>query len=167
MTIGVLAGTLIHEPHTTPSRTTVQPACRSLAATRADTEIVGPPQAVNVSVTEKADEIPGSTTDIELTTGQVCSPSVGKSLDCTRNPTPATPLGGNVNKVGSTEKADSCPVVCTVVGSDAGVAPCTAPIKLTSGRPSSEQAEVDVLTTSTGLKIDPAAPKLFVATSFN
>ncbi len=75
--------------------------------TIADTEIVGPPHAVKVSGTEKAEVIPGRLTDIALTTGHVCSPSVGKSLDCTRNPTAATPVGGNVSNDGATENADS------------------------------------------------------------
>lgn len=95
---------------------TRQPGCSSLAVTIADTEIVGPPHAVNASLTKKAKEISGRWTDIELTTGHVCSPSVGKSLDCTRKPTAATPVGGSVNSDGETENADSCPVVWTVVG---------------------------------------------------
>ena len=74
-----------------------QPACRSLAGTMAETEIVGPPHAVNVSGTDKADVTSGSLTDMVLTKGHVCSPSVGKSLDCTRNPTAATPVGGSVS----------------------------------------------------------------------
>ncbi len=54
-----------------------------------------------------------------------------------------------------------------MVGRGAGVAPCTAPVKLTLGRPLREQAADEVLITSTGLKIEPAAPKLFDATSLS
>ena len=50
-------------------------------------------------------------TDSELTTGQVCSPSEGTSLDCTRKPTAATPFGGSVNNDGAIEKVAPSPVV--------------------------------------------------------
>jgi hypothetical protein len=79
--------------------------------TIADTETVGPPQAVNVSATVKVEDIPGSPTDIELTTGHVCSPSVGTSLDCTRKPTEVVPVGGNVSVEGAMENTASDPVV--------------------------------------------------------
>jgi hypothetical protein len=75
---------------------------------------------VNVSFTAKSDAIPGSLTEIELTTGHVCSPSEGTSLDCTRKPTAATPPAGSVNIDGLMANADPCPVVRTVVGSGAG-----------------------------------------------
>jgi hypothetical protein len=117
----------------------------------ADTEIVGPPHAVNVSDTGNAELIPGSVTDIDVTTGHVCSPSEGTSLDCTMKPTAGTPVGGRVSVDGAIEKTVSCPVSWTVVGSGAAVAPCTAPIRLTTGRPSREHAVLKVFTTSTGL----------------
>jgi hypothetical protein len=119
--------------------------------TIAETEIVGPPHAVNFSATENSEDIPGSPTDTELTTGHVCSPSVGTSLDCTRKPTETLAVGSNVNVEGAMENTGSDPVVCTVVVSGPGFAPCRAPIKLTLGRPSREQAEVEVFSTPTGL----------------
>ena len=81
-----------------------------LALTIADTEMAGPPQAVNVSATWKGESIPGSVTAIELTTGQVCSPSEGTSLDCTRKPTAAALLGGSVNRRRSDREERPSPV---------------------------------------------------------
>ncbi len=120
--------------------------------------MVGPPQAVNVSLIERADEVPGSFTCIESTTGHVCSPLEGTSLDCTMNPTPATLPGDTVNRAGATPNAGACPVVRTVVGSVAGWAPFSPPMSEIPGRPSREHGVFDVLTTPTGLKIEPAAP---------
>jgi hypothetical protein len=75
-------------------------------------------------------------TDIELTTGHVCSPSEGTSLDCSMKPTEAADPAGSVNFAGAVEKTDPCPVVPIVVESGAGWAPCIAPISVTLGRPS-------------------------------
>jgi hypothetical protein len=79
--------------------------------TIADTEIVGPPQAVKVAGTDNAEFVPGRVTDRELTTGQVCSPSEGTSLDCTRKPTVPAPLGGSVSEDGAMENVDPSPVL--------------------------------------------------------
>jgi len=130
----------------------------SLTSTIAETKIVGPPQAVNVSLTVRVEEIPGSSTCIESTTGHVCSPLEGTSLDCTMNPTVATLPGDTVNRDGATAKGGPCPVVRTDVGSLAGGAPFAPPMSVIEGRPSREQADFDVLITPTGLKIEPAAP---------
>src|SRR5208283_5912613 len=78
-----------------------QLARRSLSGTSADTEIVGPPQAVKVSATVKLVVTSGKVTSIELTTGQVCSPLEGTSLDSTMKPTSATPPGESVSVVGA------------------------------------------------------------------
>jgi len=81
--------------------------------------MVGPPQAVNVSATVKLDAIPGRVTSIELTTGHVCSPSEGTSLDSTMKPTVAEPLGERVNIAGATSKTEPWPVARIVVCSGA------------------------------------------------
>lgn len=122
-----------------------------MAATIAETEIVGPPQAVNASLVSRAVDIPGSFTDIELTTGQDCSPSTGTSLDCTRKPTSGLPVAGSVSSEGATEKTDSCPSCCTVVESGPVFPPCMAPIRVTVGRPSREHGVPETFATSTGL----------------
>jgi hypothetical protein len=70
----------------------------------------GPPQAVNASSTDKGEATLGRVTDIELTTGHVCSPSEGTSLDCTRKPAATTPDGGNVSVEGAIEKTVPSPV---------------------------------------------------------
>jgi hypothetical protein len=89
-------------------------AYRALASTRAETEIVGPPQAVNVSATLSAVETPGSVTNIEVTTGQLVSPSEMTSLDCTKKPTASALPEGKFNIAGAMENADPCPVLRTV-----------------------------------------------------
>jgi hypothetical protein len=68
--------------------------------------MVGPPQAVNVSATVKLEAIPGRVTSIELTTGHVCSPLEGTSLDSTIKPTFAAAPEESVNIVGAMSKTD-------------------------------------------------------------
>jgi hypothetical protein len=70
---------------------------------------------VKVSATLKLDAIPGSFTSIELTTGHVCSPSEGTSLDSTTNPTLAELPGETVSVAGAISKTDPSPVVRMVV----------------------------------------------------
>jgi hypothetical protein len=55
---------------------------------------------VNVSGIVKLDATPGRVTSIELTTGHVCSPSEGTSLDCAIKPAEATLPGDSVKVVG-------------------------------------------------------------------
>jgi hypothetical protein len=74
---------------------------------------------VNVSATVKLDAIPGRVTSIELTTGHVCSPSEGTSLDSTMKPAVAELPGETVSFVGAMSKTDPSPVVRIVVCSGA------------------------------------------------
>jgi len=82
-------------------------------------------------------------------------------------PTVAEPPGERVNVAGATSKTEPWPVARIVVRSGADLAPCTAPISVMPGLPSSEHAVVDVFDTLTGLKIEPAAPVPSSATTFS
>ena len=139
----------------------------ALSGTIADTDIVGPPQAVNVSAIVMVEATPGNLTSIELTTGHVCSPSEGTSLDSTTKPTLADFPGGTVSDVGAISKTDPSPVERTVVFNKVAWEPCKAPTSVMAGLPSRVQATVEVFNKFTGLKIEPAAPVPCCATSFN
>jgi len=73
----------------------------------ADTNIVGPPHAVKFSGTVKVDGIPGSLTFIDATTGHVCSPFDGTSLDCIMKPALAAFPGDTVTGDGATRNTGS------------------------------------------------------------
>lgn len=130
----------------------------TLAGTIADTNMVGPPHAVKFSATLKVEEIPGNFTFIDETTGQVCSPFDGTSLDCTMKPALGTFPVETATGDGATRNTGPWPVLRTVVGRAPGEEPCGPPIKMICGRPLMRQAELDVLTTPTGLKLEPAVP---------
>jgi len=120
---------------------------------------------VNFSATVWAAEAPGSVTFIEVTTGHVCSPSEGKSLDCTRKPAWATRPGDSVNFDGGMLKTVPSPVVRTVATMGPGAVPGTPPMSEIPGRPMRVHVEDETFTIPTPLKICPAVPFAFIATS--
>src|SRR5271165_772108 len=73
----------------------------ALAGTIADTKMVGPPHAVKFSATVKVEGIAGSLTFIDETTGHVCSPFDGTSLDCTMKPALTTLPADTVTGAGA------------------------------------------------------------------
>ena len=119
------------------------------------------------SATVKAVEVPGTLTFMEVTTGQVCWPSEGKSLDCTRKPARTTVPGESDTCEGGIWNTVPSPVVSTFAANGAGGAPCSPPIRVIPGRPFSVHVETEEFTIPTPLKIWPAVPLAFMAMSFS